>query len=120
MNIKKELKKELLKIEVKKVDYLLSELAIHKGKLPIDSPLPYEDALAGLLTNDFNTVFAAHLKNLVDTGELDILFSLYYTPDLPLDMVEQQLAGLVDRLSEPFDVAWAYSHKKEITEMARI
>ena len=117
MNITKELKKELLKIEVGKTDYLLSELTIYKGTLPTDSPLPYEDALAKIWTEDFNTTFLTHLEQLESSGEFDVLFSLYYNPDIPKELIEQQLTDLIARLDEPFSLQWALQNKEKVNEI---
>lgn len=115
--MKIELKKELLAMEVKKTDYLLSELAVHKGKLPVDNPLPFEDALSALWSEDFQRIFLEHLDGLIKTGEFDVLWSLYYNPEIPKELIEYQLTDLIARLDEPFTLGWAAQNSEKVNEI---
>jgi hypothetical protein len=123
--LKSHLRKELLRLEVSKIDYFLDSIHRANGTTPTDDPLPFEDSLSSLWNTHFNSYFNDNLEELEKTGMLTIAFSLAYEalrsynlneiePKALTEAIQQTLGETVALLDRPFDIRWALQEENEI------
>jgi hypothetical protein len=130
MEYKRQLQKELMRLEVLKSDFLLDSMHRNKGKPDIDNPLPYEDRLSKLWSDSFNDTFDKHEKDLAKTGILTVAFALTYEALREMDftsltapevtiVISQQLSEVVNLLNRPFNIQWGISHTTEVNSIVQ-